>query len=221
MDGTGLLLREFAAALGPSHAVQVVSYPGDAPLGYAELEELVWRALPSGAPYVLIAESFSGPLALRVAQRRPPQLGGLILVCSFARCPRGPYRMLRGFASLAPRLPSWLLAIGGYGLRSTSRQRQELAAALRRVAPSVLALRLRCAADVDVTSAVAQIEVPLLYLRARQDRLVPAHVGRELVRSARDGTLADLPGPHFLLQAAPGAAARVVHDFVSRLAVPA
>jgi pimeloyl-[acyl-carrier protein] methyl ester esterase len=221
MDGTGLLLADFAAMLAPPHAVQVVSYPGDEPLGYAPLEDLAARALPADSPYVLIAESFSGPVALGIARQRPAGLRAVVLVCSFARCPRAGYRMLRGLASLAPRVPFRMLALAGLGLRATGEQRQALRVALGRVASSVLVSRLQGVVDVDVTSAVAQIEVPLLYLRARQDRLVPAQVGRELVRSARDGTLVDLPGPHFLLQAAPEAAARVVHDFVSRLAVPA
>ena len=85
MDGTGELFEPLAQAMERRDAIDVVRYPGTEPLGYDELERLVRAQLPAGQPFVLLGESFSGPLAISIAASPPPGLRGLILCCSFAR----------------------------------------------------------------------------------------------------------------------------------------
>jgi pimeloyl-ACP methyl ester carboxylesterase len=70
--------------------------------------------------------------------------------------------------------------------------------------------------SVDVSAVLPQIVVPVLYLRASEDRLVP--------RSASDALtivpqirLTEIEGPHFLLQASPSAAAAAVEAFLSEM----
>src|SRR5687768_1455482 len=87
MDGTGLLFADFVAALGAQVETQVLRYPPDEILGYAELEARVRAALPTDRPLVLLGESFSGPIAISIAATPPPNLRGLILCCTFARFP--------------------------------------------------------------------------------------------------------------------------------------
>ena len=67
MDGTGQLFAPFLAALGPEFRTRVVSYPVDQPLGYAELELLARAAIPARGPYVILGESFSGPIASMIS----------------------------------------------------------------------------------------------------------------------------------------------------------
>ena len=66
MDGTGLLLESFVAALGPGYTVKIVRYPGDVSWGYAELENFVRADLPETGPFFILGESFSGPLRWRL-----------------------------------------------------------------------------------------------------------------------------------------------------------
>src|SRR5512143_111507 len=87
LDGTGRLFGDFIAALGQDIDVIVASYPADTPLDYAELEPLVRAMLPTDRDYVLLGESFSGPLAISLAASAPPGLRGLVLCCSVARSP--------------------------------------------------------------------------------------------------------------------------------------
>jgi hypothetical protein len=47
LDGTGMLFKAFVEALKPRVETQIVAYPVDRPLGYAELEVLVRAALPT------------------------------------------------------------------------------------------------------------------------------------------------------------------------------
>src|SRR5260221_8527089 len=87
MDGTGELFAPLLRALGSSMESAVVRYPADAPLGYAELLPRVRAELPSSEPFVLLGESFSGPLALMLAAEAPAGLRGVILCASFASNP--------------------------------------------------------------------------------------------------------------------------------------
>lgn len=101
LDGTGTLFTPLLDHLAATPVV--ASYPPE-PLSYERLLAQVARLLPDG-PFVILAESFSGPLAIRLAYRRPPGLQALVLVSSFPRFPWG--RWLRW--SVAPwmfsRLP--------------------------------------------------------------------------------------------------------------------
>src|SRR4051812_12633896 len=95
MDGTGLMFAPFIAALGPDVDCRVVAYPTDRALDYAEHEAIARAALPGDAPYVILGESFSGPIAIRIAASAPANLMGLVLCCSFARSPQPLLACLR------------------------------------------------------------------------------------------------------------------------------
>src|SRR6478609_6980467 len=66
LDGTGALLAPFARAMPEGAQVRIASYPADEPLGYQALADRLSRDLAPG-PLALVAESFAGPLALRLA----------------------------------------------------------------------------------------------------------------------------------------------------------
>jgi pimeloyl-[acyl-carrier protein] methyl ester esterase len=116
LDGAATLLSEFkSAALASFSSVTAISYPLDKALNYAELESIARSALPKDKPFVLLGESFSGPIALSIAVNPPPGLVGLVLCATFAK---NPVALLKPFASLAQFAPvrtlpifilSWLL----------------------------------------------------------------------------------------------------------------
>ncbi|MFT5181924.1 MAG: pimeloyl-ACP methyl ester carboxylesterase, partial [Alphaproteobacteria bacterium] len=87
LDGTGRLFTPLQKALDPNFQTLVFSYPPDDQLGYDGLCSKVERELPE-TPYVIVAESFSGPIALEIASRKPPGLQALVLSASFAENPR-------------------------------------------------------------------------------------------------------------------------------------
>lgn len=98
MDGTGDLLSDFVAALAPEIDANAVSYPADRALGYDALSRITNDALPARGKCLLLAESFSGPVALRLAQAHPDRLLGSSLPH------RSPVRRERpGFPSPAHR----------------------------------------------------------------------------------------------------------------------
>ncbi|MDF1838393.1 MAG: alpha/beta hydrolase, partial [Planctomycetota bacterium] len=60
-------------------------YPVDVSLNWDELLELVQASVPTGEPYHVVAESFSGPIAIRFAAADPSGLQSLVLCASFCR----------------------------------------------------------------------------------------------------------------------------------------
>lgn len=111
MDGTGELLAEFAAALAPEFDATIVSYPNDVVLDYPALTALVQDLLPQDQPYALIAESFSGPIAIRLAATKPTGLVGVVLCASFAKAPQPRLLPFAGLLRFVPfrKIPALFL----------------------------------------------------------------------------------------------------------------
>jgi pimeloyl-ACP methyl ester carboxylesterase len=221
MDGTGRLFEPLLAALPPSLPAVAVAYPLDAPLGYDGLLPLV-EAAAEGSAFVVVGESFSGPLALMLAARRPAGLRGVVLCASFARFPLPVPERWRGMARpwMFRLQPLWLVSLALLGRHARGPLGRLLRAAIRSVSPAALAARAQAVAGVDVTAELRDCPVPVLYLRAAGDWVVRPGCW-ELVRSVRpDAEVAVLPGPHLILQVAPAESAAVVASFCGRVAGP-
>ncbi|BCT96719.1 hypothetical protein LYSHEL_25900 [Lysobacter helvus] len=220
LDGTGALHGDFLVALdGAFSSTRVIAYPTDRFLDHAALEAFVRDALPAEDPFVLLGESFSGPIALAIAASQPANLAGLVLSTTFARFPTRVLSALSPLLPIAPvhHAPRALLRWWLLGDDATPAQIHALSTTLQRVAPTVLRRRSHAALRVDASAHLDRIRVPTLYLRGRRDRLVSRAAGESLRTSLPDCTLVDIAGPHLLLQAAPQACARAVIDFARRL----
>jgi pimeloyl-ACP methyl ester carboxylesterase len=214
LDGTAALLEGFCSALEALGVpASAVTYPRDQPLGYDELEPLARAQLPS-APFVLLGESFSGPLAIRIAADPPPGLAGLVLSTTFARAPVGGLSGLAPLVRFAPaRPPMPLLCWSLLGPWATPQRQAELNAALRWVSPAALRARAAAALRVDVSSLLGSVAVPVLQLVASHDRLLANSAPAHLVAGLPRCQTVRLPGPHLLLQTATQPAAQVVAAF--------
>lgn len=212
MDGTGALFAPLVAALGDAAVPLVIAYPPDQVLGYAALTELVRARLPCDRPYVLLGESFSGPVAIALAASRPPGLLGLILSCSFARNPIPFFRSFKHLLGALPVSASALRMIAPL-LVGTGSSRA-LRAAVGNVAAPVMRARMRAVLELDYSAPMRAVTLPVLYLQAAQDRVVPASSARLLTALAPHMQLCRLDGPHLLLQAQAAASARAVQAFM-------
>jgi len=223
MDGTGELFGPLISSLGADFKATIIKYPADELLNYAELTKVVLASLPQTEPFVLIAESFSGPIAVMLAVEKPPWLAGLILCASFARNPRPLLTQLASYCTLVfanwrpEGLLRWLFLNG----EPSKSVRDSFAKALNRVSPAVLSGRLREVVNVDVTADLARIEVRCLYIRATRDRVVPKAALKPFERLAQHWLVCDLNGPHLILQTVPEDAAKEIREFVAALIIPA
>ena len=216
MDGTGELFEALLNALGNRHSAQVISYPTDRALGYEELSTIVRNTLPVDEPYVLLAESFSGPIAIMLAAEQHRMLKGLILCCTFARNPRPFWRWSSTVLPAAP-VPATLLTFLLLGRFSTASLRTALAKAVAQVSSVVLRERMRAVMGVDVSAMLRRVIAPSLYLRASQDRLVPASASAHIKALLPAVEVQQIHAPHCLLQVAPNEAARAIESFMCDL----
>jgi pimeloyl-[acyl-carrier protein] methyl ester esterase len=216
LDGTGKLFAEFLKALDLGVSAHVVPYPPDVAFGYDELEPLVRAALPTRGPFVLLGESFSGPLAIRIAARPPPGLAGVILCVTF---PSNPYPRLawaRGLAAFLPlkSLPRWLRAPLMWGSASPSKAPRQSERAMAGVAANVIRRRIAALLAVDETAALATITVPTLVLCATRDRVVSKAATEKIMRGIPHARRVDVDGPHLLLKTRPEECAAAVVEFI-------
>jgi pimeloyl-ACP methyl ester carboxylesterase len=218
MDGTGILFKPLLAALSSDLPSTVLSYPTDQTLGYAELLPLVRAALPADTPYILVGESFSGPLALMVAAGNPPGLRGVVLVATFVRSPVSwapPFlryfvraSALQFFAALT-QAKALLGRYGSAELRSLLQQANSAAS------PEVLAHRIRSIMSVNVVAELVACTVPIMYIRGTRDRVVPERCLRLILRERPKVQIVRLEAPHLVLQVQPGGAASAIHSFAA------
>jgi pimeloyl-[acyl-carrier protein] methyl ester esterase len=213
MDGTGDLFAGFVDALGDAALPLVVSYPPDRALDYAAITEFARTRLPQDRPYVLLGESFSGPVAIALAAARPPGLLGLILCCTFARNPTPIFTLFKHVLGALPVSPSSARLAAPFLVGSGSSC--ALRAALGQVSAAVMRVRMRAVLEVDYSAQMRAVNVPVLYLQAAQDRLVLAGSGRHLAALAPRMQLRRLDGPHLLLQANAADSARLVKEFIT------
>lgn len=204
LDGSPELRREFAAALAPEFDATVLELPQDPALDYEGLTQWARTRLPTDEPFLLVAESFSGPIAIQLAAGRPPGLIGLVLAATFACTPRRGLRALHALSRWLPlqRLvgPFIFLMMGRW---VTPEWKRRLREALLQLDARVPRRRLLACARVDVAAQVADIECPILYLQASRDRLVPRASWETIRDRSRNAICIGVEGPHMLLQACP------------------
>ena len=213
MDGTGLLFGPLRAALPPGLTPRVVAYPSDVPLGYDGLDPVVEASLPADGPFLLLGESFSGPLALRAAARRPRGLAGVILVATFAVAPYP--------AMFRHLVRPWMFRVGAklrnralLGRDPDPAVAELLTGALARVSPEVLARRVRAVLTVDETEALRACPVPVLTLRGTKDRVVPRRCREHMSKLRPDLEAVALDAPHLVLQTRPRESAGAIAVFL-------
>jgi pimeloyl-ACP methyl ester carboxylesterase len=216
LDGTGKLFGEFVKSLGSNVESLIVAYPKDRSLGYEELEALVRTELPRGRRFILLGESFSGPLAIRIAARPPAELVALILCATFAKNPFPWLGWARPLAAYLPlkSLPRWVRAPLMWGSASPQRAPAQMERAMAGVAHEVIRRRIGALLAVDETAALARLHLPILMLKAARDRVIPAAASRRILSAQPGAELAEIQGPHLLLQTRPAECAAAVLRFI-------
>jgi pimeloyl-ACP methyl ester carboxylesterase len=199
LDGTGDLFGPFVRAAPEGIDTIVVDYP----IHEASIELLERRArekLVNGC--IVIAESFSGPIAVRVAV--DPRVQALVLCNSFIRSPISP--LLRYFPIaplLAIPLPKFVLRSFLLGQQASPALLEATTRAIRRVPANTVAQRIRQVLQTNEHSTVQSLSKPILYLRGLADNLVSENSWKILQQLRPDARIVRLNGPHMLLQTSP------------------
>lgn len=218
LDGTGRLFDPFVQALGSACECQVIRYPERADMGIEALTQWTLTQLCPDQTFALLGESFSGPIAIKLAARLPGRVTGLILCCTFASSPNWVLDRLTWALPMVPfdRLPFAVLRpllIAGASPAVTTRVQE----VVQGLPPPLIRARLLEVSRTDVRAELARLQVPVLGLQAKQDRLVPRPASAALRAIAPGADWFELDGPHALLQVNPGPAAATVNRFMAGL----
>lgn len=218
LDGTGELFRWFVDQAPGGFECSVVEYPAHGVVGYPEYSAFVLEKHVPGEPFVLVAESFSGPVAVLTAAKQPDGLVGIVLCNTFVLPPAWTgMRHLPWIWHLRRPVPKLAAGFFLVGFRRVS----EFIAPIRRanlgVDPAVLASRMKAVFKVDVRTELAGLEVPIMYLRGAQDRLVRPRSMNQVTSIRSDTQVVEISGPHLLFQTTPDESWRAIEEFTAGL----
>lgn len=216
LDGTGIMFRSLLREFGDEYHLHTVSYPQDPALGYAELTALVRSQLPK-EEFWLLGESFSGPVALKIASERPVGLRGIILCATFVKNPSPIFPTILAFLVITPLFILWPVS-AKLNLLTTMRPNDQIADLMSEVKSAttgrVLAARTREALRVNVVKNLKECSCPLMYLGGSRDIVVPRSNLEYIVSIRPDIQVKSLPTSHLVLQEAPSRAAEDIKAFM-------
>jgi pimeloyl-ACP methyl ester carboxylesterase len=171
---------------------------------YSALLEAITPRIREAGRVILLAESFSGHLAVRFSERFQESVAALVLCNSFVAPPRSPLlRALPWSLLFAVSPPSFVVRHFFVGRDASSELVQSVRVATRETSVGVMAARLASVLSEDSRSSLERVTRPILYLRGSEDRLVPASSSEAVLRAASNPVRVTIPGPHLLLQRYP------------------
>lgn len=213
MDGTGELFAPLLPYLSEIN-VKIIPLPQSGEQNYPALASYVKSELPYD-DIVLVAESFSGPIAAILAQNTSIKIKGIIFVASFLS---PPSQLLLKLASFMPvktlaKLPLAkhayrYLFLGENAHNSLVNLFQEV---LLQLPSTIIKSRLHTMRTLHWRGL--NIALPAIYILPLSDRLVAPRKSLECKKYCNDLQLMKVDGPHFILQAQPQACATIILNF--------
>ncbi len=153
-------------------------------------------------PGIIVAESFSGPLAVLLTRELGASVSSLVLVSTFVRFPYRRFRRLLPWAALGRfgRRPSVLrtLLTGG-----DAEWAGRLSVEAYGVPRDVFDSRVSAVVHVDVSKEFRALACQLMILAGTKDRLVRSPCSREMSALRPDATVERIVAPHLVNQMAP------------------
>lgn len=219
LDGTGLVFEPLLTHLPAEIDAQVVRYPTDRIMSFQEHVAFARKQFPKKKPFVLLAESFSGPVGLQLLAEPPSNLIGVILVATFAHHPSPflldavrflPQGLLLKLFSTT--LFSRFFCLGGASKDAVNIFHEALASVKLKVLSQRLQILAKLPPPPDTT-----FSKPCLYLQASNDRLVPSRALTPLQKHLPQLQVEQITGPHIILLAQPEIGARLISEFIANL----
>ena len=196
---------------------ECVEYPTTISQSYESLEKWMSEQIDWQIPRIIIAESFSGPLALRLAKRFPDSVQSLVLAASFCASPTSPNLALlplRPLLMLSP--PRRTLRHFLIGDEASEQQATELKKIVSKIPSKVLSQRIRAILSLQTSDSPCLKDLPLLILQAADDNMIPWETQNQLRMRYDHATTHWLDGPHLILQSASAECASLIIEFAEQ-----
>jgi len=176
--------------------------------------ESAFDQLPQSCSISLVAESFSGPIAISMLAKKQREFGASVLSATFCK---SPLPLLSQFSKHLPEIAFTtnpvskvvldLLVTGSDASREVKNKAKEL---LERVQPNKFQERINVVNELDVTYQIKDIDVPLLYIQASKDKIVFKESGIEIMKHAKNLVIEKVEGSHMILQTQPERCAELI-----------
>jgi pimeloyl-ACP methyl ester carboxylesterase len=203
LHGSTSLFDTFVALAPPWARCRPISLPLDGSQHFDALADVIEPQLRPLEGFVLFGESFSGPLAARLAARLGRKVSLLVLCNPLVESPVALAPSLLSSIVRSPMVPIWAVS-----LALTGGDRRLAAAALRelRALPvHVLGERLAVATAGGREDFLRYLAAPVLAIVGTKDRFLSPSTIEDLFDDVPFGIVRHIDGPHLAAQAAPAA----------------
>lgn len=215
MDGTGDLFSPLIQLL-PNFDCQIIPLPEVGAQDYSSLTTYVRGCLPE-EDFILVAESFSGQIGVVLAMEGIKHMKGIIFVATFLSSPR---KLLLFLSKWLPISFLSSLPLSGYfhkvfflGSSASSKLVGLFQSTVKRLPQNLIKARLNTMLTLKACSEVS--DLPVGYIQAASDRLVPSNKVNEFNFCFRNLVIKTIDGPHFILQAKPEESAVVISELAN------
>ena len=210
LHGSRALYASFVALAPPWASCLTLALPTVGEQTFDGIAGALEPELRSLEGFVLVGESFSGPIAARLAARLGQKVALTVLCNPLVEVPFGLPVGLAVAGATSRWLPVWCAA-----RELTGGDRPLAKAVLKEVhslPKEVLKERLASAFSATRDDLVPYLSAPLLVILGTKDRLVSPARTRALLESVPSHTLADLDGPHLIAQTRPAEVWKAISD---------
>lgn len=216
LDGTGKLFAPLIPWLEAHFDLLVVTYPDLN--SFQEYIDCAQNQLPAEPGFSLLAESFSGPVAMALMAHRPAQIGPSILCATFARSP------LASLTAMSNHVPEQMFSIGALSEfcmdvyevddEDYSETQPLPLNVTEQIDGSVLKHRISVLSRIDVSALLPQIEAPVLCLHGLRDRIVSDQDAQMIEDFLPGARRVNIDAPHLLLQTRPEECTRQIIEHI-------
>lgn len=218
LHGTEELYGPLRDQLPASTRSEFINLPTSGKQDYQSLCEWLDDKLPKGGRRMIIAESFSGPLAIRLANIRPNEVAGLVLAASFCDAPLNP-----GLA-LLPLRPLFMVKPPLTALRhfligddASEAKVAELSKVVQSIPSATLSKRVRTILELMEQDNPQLPELPMLILQASNDNLINWETQSKLETCYPHASTHWIESPHLIFQSCPDACMARLLEFAESI----
>ena len=217
LEGTGEFFSPIIPYLEKHFKIHVVRYTDE--VTFNDYVNSALDQIPKDTPISLVAESFSGLIAIALLESKNPNYRASVLSAAFCKSP------LPFFTKLSKYLPKWffssnavskaLIDLLATGADATPDIRDKARELFDKGSSSQFQNRVNIINKVNLCRKLKKIKAPLLYIQATEDDIVLSDSGAKIKKRAKNIKMVRVKGSHLILQTQPEKCAELIISHIT------